>query len=99
MAEWDRLVLDLVNIDSQARLIGLINQFTNPRIILLDEADAHLDKNAGKVLNRILSQYKGTIIWVTHKLDRLNSADCIWNIEKGNLVNVTPQRQLRQSAG
>ncbi|MEA3231936.1 MAG: ABC transporter ATP-binding protein, partial [Thermodesulfobacteriota bacterium] len=84
----------------QRQRIGLARAFLgNPRIILLDEADAHLDKNAGKVLNRILSQYKGTIIWVTHKLDRLNSADCIWNIEKGNLVNVTPQRRLRQSAG
>jgi len=84
----------------QRQRIGLARAFLgNPRIILLDEADAHLDKDAGKVLNRILSRYKGTIIWVTHKHDRLNSADCIWNIEKGDLVDVTPRRQLRQRAG
>ncbi|MBC2745298.1 MAG: ABC transporter ATP-binding protein [Desulfosarcina sp.] len=83
----------------QRQRIGLARAFLgNPRIILLDEADVHLDEDAGKVLNRILSQYKGTIIWVTHKLDRLNSADCIWNIEKGNLVDVTPQRQLQKCA-
>jgi ABC-type multidrug transport system fused ATPase/permease subunit len=84
----------------QRQRIELARAFLgNPRIILFDEADVHLDKNAGRVLNRILSQYNGTIIWVTHRLNWLNSADCIWKIENGHLINITPQQQLKKSTG
>jgi ABC-type multidrug transport system fused ATPase/permease subunit len=84
----------------QRQRIELARAFLgNPRIILFDEADVHLDKNAGRVLNRILSQYNGTIIWVTHRLNWLNSADCIWKIENGHLINIKPQQQLKKSTG
>ena len=100
-AELTRVTEDGHNLSlGQRQRIGLARAFLgDPRIILLDEADAHLDKDAGKVLNRILSQYKGTVIWVTHNHDRINDADCIWNIEKGTLVDVTSQRHLYRKAG
>lgn len=83
----------------QRQRIGLARAFLgNPKIVLLDEADVHLDKNAGKVLDRILSQYNGTILWVTHNPDRIRMADCIWSIENGRLRSLTPNRKLRQHA-
>jgi ABC-type multidrug transport system fused ATPase/permease subunit len=77
----------------QRQRIGLARAFLgNPKIILLDEADVHLDKEAGKLLARILNQYTGTVIWVTHNPDRISRADCIWRLEGGSLVELSEQR-------
>ncbi|OEU81962.1 MAG: ABC transporter [Desulfobacterales bacterium S5133MH4] len=66
----------------------------NPAILLLDEADAHLDLDAGATLKRILDEYTGTVLWVTHNLDRLAIADSIWHLEDGRLVGVsTPNHE------
>ena len=84
----------------QRQRIGIARAFLgNPRVILLDEADAHLDNEAGRVLNRVLSRFKGTILWVTHQPDHLGSADSIWHIEKGRLLDVTPPDLLCRSTG
>ena len=63
----------------------------NPSILLLDEADAHLDSNANRILNCILDEYTGTVLWVTHNPERLAKADIIWRMENGRLsVESTP---------
>jgi len=61
----------------------------NPSVLLLDEADVHLDLEAGRALGRILNEYTGTILWVTHNRDHLTDADFIWHIEAGRLVDVS----------
>lgn len=61
----------------------------NPSVLLLDEADVHLDLEAGTALGRILDEYTGTILWVTHNRDYLADADFIWRIEAGRLVDVS----------
>ncbi len=61
----------------------------NPSVLLLDEADVHLDFHAGIALERILDEYTGTVLWVTHNRDRLAKADFIWRIENGCLVEVS----------
>ena len=61
----------------------------NPSVLLLDEADVHLDLEAGTALGRILDEYTGTILWVTHNRDHLTDADFIWHIEAGRLVDVS----------
>lgn len=84
----------------QRQRIGLARAFLgNPKVVLLDEADAHLDKEASAILDRVLSMYQGTTIWVTHNAERLNNADCIWSIEKGKLTSLTSEHILRQSNG
>ena len=99
-AELTRVTEDGNNLSlGQRQRIGIARAFLgNPRIILLDEADAHLDSDAGRVLNRILSQYSGTMICVTHQQDYLNRADRIWHIEKGRLVDDPPRHILCRSA-
>jgi ABC-type bacteriocin/lantibiotic exporter with double-glycine peptidase domain len=59
----------------------------NPSILLLDEADAHMDHSTGMLLDKILAEYRGTVLLVTHNPDRLSSADIIWSIKKGQLVD------------
>ena len=81
----------------QRQRIGLARAILgNPRLLLLDEADAHLDAEAGIALERILNEFTGTILWVTHNPERLASADYIWRIEHGCLVDVLTQKQFGQ---
>jgi len=61
----------------------------SPSILLLDEADAHLDVDAAAMLKRILDEYSGTVLWVTHNLDQVVAADLVWHIEDGRLVEVS----------
>jgi ABC-type multidrug transport system fused ATPase/permease subunit len=70
-----------------------------PQILLLDEVDSNLDHQAVAVVDRILSEYKGTILIITHRRDLLERADVIWHIENGELVEVgTPQKLLNQKS-
>jgi ABC-type multidrug transport system fused ATPase/permease subunit len=64
-----------------------------PPVLLLDEVDANLDARAAQVIGRILGGYKGTVLLVTHRADRLRAADVIWHLEGGRLVEQgTPER-------
>jgi ABC-type multidrug transport system fused ATPase/permease subunit len=71
----------------------------DPRVLLLDEADANLDPKAAGVLNRVLSQFDGTVLMVTHRPDRLAAADLIWHLEDGRLVETGCPRSLLNGAG
>lgn len=58
----------------------------NPRILLLDEADANLDPDAVEVLGRVIDQFEGTVLFVTHRREWLERADQIWHLDAGRLV-------------
>ncbi len=66
----------------------------NPRLLLLDEADSNLDPQAASVIDRVLDSYTGTVLLVTHRLDRMASADAIWHMESGRLVAQGPYSTL-----
>jgi ABC-type multidrug transport system fused ATPase/permease subunit len=68
----------------------------NPSILLLDEADAHLDHDSSAVLDRIIADYRGTILFVTHSGDRLAASDIIWHIEDGRLVEAATPSYLSE---
>lgn len=59
-----------------------------PLILLLDEADANLDTEANQALDRVLEQFSGTVIMVSHQPDRIVRADAIWHMESGRLIRV-----------
>ena len=65
----------------------------NPLILLLDEVDANLDAESGEILNRVLDNFKGTIIMVTHQAERIALADEIWYMDNGSLVRVEQRRK------
>lgn len=69
----------------------------SPPVLLLDEADANLDPGAGAVFNEILADYEGTILMVTHHLDRTLCADVLWYMENGKLVAAGKPAELLKS--
>ncbi len=71
----------------------------NPGLLLLDEADANFDKQAGKVVDRILKEYPGTVLMVTHQMDHIMAADVVWYLESGRLLEVGPPAQLLAGNG
>ncbi|MEQ6342015.1 MAG: ABC transporter ATP-binding protein/permease [Gammaproteobacteria bacterium] len=70
-----------------------------PAVLLLDEADANLDPQAGAVLRRILEEYHGTILLVTHRLEYAAKADVIWYLQDGRLIDSGPARELLNRDG
>ncbi len=84
----------------QRQRIGLARAILgNPRLLLLDEVDANLDPAAARALRRVLSEYDGTVLLVTHHLDWARLADQIWYIDNGQLMESGPSEQLLRSDG
>lgn len=69
----------------------------NPRILLLDEADTNLDPGTSEVFSSILTNYEGTVLMVTHHLDRALCADVLWYMENGKLIATGKPDELLQS--
>ncbi|GAB3461001.1 fatty acid ABC transporter ATP-binding protein/permease [Streptomonospora sediminis] len=61
-----------------------------PRLLLLDEADAHLDSRAAHVVDRVITEFGGTVVVVTHRAERLRSADIVWQLSRGLLHEARP---------
>lgn len=60
----------------------------NPPLLIIDEIDANLDREAAEVLNRVLDHYPGTILMVTRNAERLAKAQLVWHFAQGKLVKV-----------
>jgi ABC-type multidrug transport system fused ATPase/permease subunit len=56
-----------------------------PQVLLLDEADAHLDTAARAAIDRVLSGFEGTAILVTHRPSSFGSASARWTLDSGRL--------------
>ncbi len=58
----------------------------DPDVLLLDEPTNHLDQKKKKNLLRMLQNYQGTLIIVSHDAELLSTTvDTIWRIEQGRL--------------
>ncbi len=67
---------------------------SKPRLLLLDEADANLDPAAAAVIDRVVAEYDGTVLLVTHRPERAARADAIWELADGQLAT---RRVVRES--
>lgn len=70
-----------------------------PKILLLDEADANLDPVSVAAMDRVLSGYSGTVLFVTHRLDRIAGADLVWHIADGRVVQAGPPSRVLREEG
>jgi ABC-type bacteriocin/lantibiotic exporter with double-glycine peptidase domain len=63
----------------------------DPRLLLLDEVEAHLDAGAATAVDRILDDRRGrvTTVIATHRPEVLARADVVWRLHEGRLVAVT----------
>jgi ABC-type multidrug transport system fused ATPase/permease subunit len=71
----------------------------SPRLLLLDEVDAHLDAKAAEIVDDVIAQHSGTALIVTHRLERVAAADAVWHLRRGKLVESGPPAEVLQSAG
>jgi ATP-binding cassette, subfamily B, bacterial len=72
----------------------------SPRILLLDEVDAHLDAEARNLLIKTIQSYPGTVLWVTHLEDPYyDGVDAIWQIEDGKITCRQPENRHLRAVG
>lgn len=71
----------------------------DPRLLLLDEADANLDSATTGVVDQVLAGHQGTALVVTHRRERVASADVVWHLEGGRLIEVGPPTDLLRGTG
>jgi len=74
-----------------------------PSILLLDEADANLDKDAASLIEQLLQNYAGTILMVSHRHPRLKQMDQVWQLKKpgsrGSWVASEPRYTAESDSG
>ena len=70
-----------------------------PRILLLDEVDAHLDAHARRLLFQTIQSYPGTVLWATHLDAPFYGVDVVWRVENGRLIHRKPAQLLLKAAG
>lgn len=59
----------------------------NPSTLLLDEPTNHLDRNNRKSLMKMLMNFRGTLIMVTHDEELIEKcSDIIWHINNGKIT-------------
>jgi ABC-type bacteriocin/lantibiotic exporter with double-glycine peptidase domain len=61
-----------------------------PRLLLLDEADANLDQRTIEVMEQLLARRTGTTLLITHDPNRLATVDRVWQLNEGRLVETAP---------
>lgn len=62
-----------------------------PEILMVDEIDANLDRHVAGVLDRVLDEFKGTVLIVTRTEARLGRADWFWHLQDGRLTRTGQQ--------
>lgn len=85
----------------QAR-IGLARAaLGRPPILVLDEADAHLDPENARVVDRVLADHRGTALVVTHRRELMETADRVWYLEDGRVAGAAAPAEWfgRQDGG
>ncbi|WP_161958403.1 ABC transporter ATP-binding protein [Ornithinimicrobium cavernae] len=82
----------------QARISIARAALGRPRLLVLDEAEAHLDSENARVVDRVLADHRGTALVVTHRDELMASTDVVWSLEDGRLVEVAePARPVAPS--
>ena len=67
----------------------------DPRLLVLDEAEAHLDGRTRAILREVVRSRTATTLVITHDLEMARSADVLWHLETGRLVAAgEPERLL-----
>ena len=70
-----------------------------PKILLLDEADAHLDAPTSAAFEQVIETFSGTLFIVTHRRQVLDKADVIWHLHQGQLIAEGNTRKLLDFPG
>lgn len=83
----------------RARLTIARAALGRPDVLVLDEAEAHLDRDAAGIVDRVLADHRGTALVVTHRLDLVRRADRVWCLVDGQVAEVGSPDELLNRAG
>ena len=73
----------------QRQRVGIARAlYSNPKILILDEATSSLDINIEKEIMKEISKLKGkkTVIIVAHRLSTVSQCDKLFKLEKGKII-------------
>lgn len=59
-----------------------------PRILILDEADANLDDDSRAILDQVIAGFTGTLMLASHRADVSSRVDWLWRMDDGRLLSV-----------
>jgi len=59
-----------------------------PRILVLDEADANLDGDSRAMLDQVIADFPGTVLLASHRDDVSTRVDWLWRMDGGRLLAV-----------
>jgi len=59
-----------------------------PKILIVDEIDASLDRRAAAFLDQVLASFVGTVLMVTRFEERIARVDQIWHMEAGCIESI-----------
>ncbi|OUS25417.1 ABC transporter ATP-binding protein [Thalassotalea sp. 42_200_T64] len=69
--------------------------YKQPKILFLDEATSHLDSEVESLVNHAVKQLNITRIIIAHRLETILSADKIYSVQQGQLIEVTEHIRLQ----
>jgi ABC-type multidrug transport system fused ATPase/permease subunit len=82
----------------QRQRLGIARaQLTKPKIVIFDEATSALDAETENRVSESILKLTGdcTVIFIAHRLSVVRSADMIYYIDKGRIVNLGTFEELR----
>lgn len=88
-----------VSAGQRARLSVARAALGSPSLLILDEAEAHLDRAATDMVTRVLADHTGTALVVTHRREVVERADVVWCLHEGRVVEVGSPRALLAGQG
>ena len=83
-----QVIIDHTDLSGGQRLNKAVTEALSldPNVLLLDEPTNHLDKRNRKSLMRLLQNYRGTLIMVSHDKELLrHCTDILWHIDNGKV--------------
>ena len=99
--DWDGWHVLTQRLGKHIQLVGDDLFVTNPKILILDEATAHLDSENEAMVQAALKEalIGRTSIVIAHRLSTIASADQILVIDKGEIVERGTHEQLVEKRG
>jgi ABC-type multidrug transport system fused ATPase/permease subunit len=70
-----------------------------PRIMLLDEAEANLDRQAICALDAIVARFEGTVLMATHRQAAQQTCDALWRLRDGHVESIANPRSPADRRG